>query len=359
MEAGLEIGDALTARLLSRVQRAFPLDPRPFAALGEALGLPEEQLLARISELKAQRIIRQISGIFDSRRLGYQSCLVAAQVPSRILEQAAAAINRHPGVSHNYERAHAFNLWFTLTVPGHADLPAEAARLGMEAGAIQVRLFPTVRTFKIGVILDVGGNQGAGPTPPATAAASPSEYAASASAKSLSAREIAAVRALQKDLPLVARPFHALANEAGMAEEELLAHARQFLEGGEMRRFAAVLFHRRAGFTANGMVVWNVPAERVVAVGQRFAAYPAVSHCYQRPCYPDWPYSLFTMIHARSQEECERLVREMANAVDIHEHAILYSLREFKKTRVRYFEESLPEQPPQETRCRPQADAPS
>lgn len=358
MEAGLEIGDALTARLLSRVQRAFPLDPRPFAALGEALGLSEEQLLSRISELKAQRVIRQISGIFDSRRLGYQSCLVAAQVPPSILERAAAAINRHPGVSHNYERAHAFNLWFTLTVPGQADLPAEATRLGMEAGAIQVRLFPTVRTFKIGVILDVGGDDGGHPALPATAA-SPSGTADSAGARRLSAREIAAVRALQNDLPLVAHPFLALAKEAGMAEEELLAHARQFIEGGEMRRFAAVLFHRRAGFTANGMVVWNVPAERVVAVGQQFAGYPAVSHCYQRPCYPDWPYSLFTMIHARSQEECERHVREMAGAAGIHDHAILYSVREFKKTRVRYFEEPLPEQPPRETRCHPQADFPS
>lgn len=147
------------------------------------------------------------------------------------------------------------------------------------------------------------------------------------------------MRALQKDLPLEPRPFLSLASDAGMGEEELLDHARRFLEDGEMRRFAAVLFHRRAGFTANGMVVWNVPAERVAAMGEVLASYPAVSHCYQRPSYPDWPYSLFTMVHARSREECECLVAEMAEATGIHDHATLYSLREFKKVRVRYFEE--------------------
>lgn len=319
-------------RLLNLLQREFPLAAEPFAALAAKLETTEEDVLERVCRLKQEKVIRQIGAIFDSYRLGYKSCLVAAAVPPERLEAAAAAISRHPGVSHNYERSHAYNLWFTITLPPTKDLQTEVDRLQAESGALTMRLLPTLRLFKIGVKLDMGdeaeaprkeeqqtGHAGTAPTP-------------------LTPQEIAAVRALQKDLPLGSRPFVGLADGSGLSEAELLEHARAFLADGRMRRFAAVLHHRRAGYSANGMGVWNVPDDQVAEAGAKMSAFAAVSHCYHRPRYPDWPYNLFTMIHARTPEECQSVAAAISAETGITEYGILYSTREFKKVRVRYFE---------------------
>ena len=117
----------------------------------------------------------------------------------------------------------------------------------------------------------------------------------------LDERDIAAVRALQSDLRPLPEPFAAPAARHGFTVPELLAKAAELQETGQMRRFAAVLYHRSAGFTANGMGVWKVPDERVDEMGQLMAAYRGVSHCYQRPTYPDWPYNLFSMTHGRDR----------------------------------------------------------
>jgi DNA-binding Lrp family transcriptional regulator len=136
-----------------------------------------------------------------------------------------------------------------------------------------------------------------------------------------------AVQLLQADLPLVPEPFDA----------DLLSRAQALLERGVMRRFAAVLYHRRAGYSANVLGVWAVPAEQVETVGSQIAAFRAVSHCYQRPIYPDWPYSVFSMIHGRSREECNAVLGAISSETRVDDYAALWSLREFKKVRLRYF----------------------
>ncbi len=147
-----------------------------------------------------------------------------------------------------------------------------------------------------------------------------------------------AVRALQRDLPLLPHPFLPLAEEAGLGEAELLDMGRGFLERGIMRRYSAQLHHIKAGYTANGMGCWVVPASQVVAVGRKLAQSPRVTHCYQRPTYPHWPYSLFTMVHGPSREECQEVVADLSREVGVADYTLLYSTRELKKTRVRYFE---------------------
>ena len=108
-----------------------------------------------------------------------------------------------------------------------------------------------------------------------------------------------------------------------------------------MRRFAAVIRHRNAGFLANAMGVWAVPENEADAFGALAALEPAVSHCYHRPTYPDWPFSIFTMIHGKSSEDCEQVIRNLAEKSGINQHAALYSTREFKKIRVKYFEQDI------------------
>jgi len=106
-----------------------------------------------------------------------------------------------------------------------------------------------------------------------------------------------------------------------------------------MRRFAAILRHRNAGFSANGMIVWKAPEEKIDNIGNTLASFPQISHCYRRPIYPDWQFNLFSMIHARTLEAAEKIAAEMSETVGIKDYKILFSLREFKKERVKYFEE--------------------
>jgi siroheme decarboxylase len=327
--------DDVDRRLLDALQRAVPLDARPFAALGNSLGISEAEVLSRLQRLRAPGgVIRQISAIFDSRALGYESCLVGAQVDDRHIDQAAAIISSHPGVSHNYRRDHAFNLWYTLTVPPDSTLglPRTADLLHTLSGCRVTRLMPTLRMYKIGVRFDLSNE----PPPPSTMLA-----ARETAPLHIADADRRIIRMLQQDLPLIAQPFHAWAEEAQVGVDELLAAARAYLERGAMRRFAAVLHHRQAGFSANAMGAWIVPPEQHDRFGATAAGFDAVSHCYLRPTYPDWPYALFTMVHGRDRAACERTLADIAAATGIVNYVALYSTQEYKKVRVRYMTDEI------------------
>jgi DNA-binding Lrp family transcriptional regulator len=124
-----------------------------------------------------------------------------------------------------------------------------------------------------------------------------------------------------------------------MSTDALLEHLGGMVDRKLLRRVAAILFHRRAGFSANGMGVWKVPEDKVLEVGARMAAVRGISHCYERPTYADWPYSVFTMAHGRSKEECDAILQSIADEHDLHgeDRAILYSSTEYKKIRLHYF----------------------
>ncbi|AWK88213.1 AsnC family transcriptional regulator [Azospirillum thermophilum] len=143
------------------------------------------------------------------------------------------------------------------------------------------------------------------------------------------------IRATQAGLPAGPAPFDTVADDLGLPVAEVLERFRRLLAAGVIRRIAAVPNHYRLGYTANGMSVWEVPADRVDEAGRQFAALPWVSHCYRRPADPpDWPYTLFAMVHARSRGEVEALVAEMAAFLGdrCRSHAVLYSTRILKKT---------------------------
>jgi DNA-binding Lrp family transcriptional regulator len=322
--------DELDRTLLERIQVDFPLTPRPFATLGEALGLQEAEMLARVRDLKEAGLIRQIGAIFDTRRLGYQSTLAAFHVPEDAMEAVAAQISAHPGVSHNYARPHHYNLWFTLAVPPGQDVADEVIRLAGQTGVDDWLNLPASRIFKIRTHfrLDRGGDA------PAEVPANPG-----AQSRAFEEDDIPYVRVLQNDLPLVPRPFAHGAGRLDVREDTLLARAREMISAGIMRRFAAVLRHRQAGYGANGMACWAVPLERIEEVGLLAARFSQVSHCYQRPAHPPrWPYTLFTMIHGRTKNAVAAVVAEIARETGIEEYQVLYSTREFKKERVRYFQ---------------------
>ncbi len=329
--------DDVDRRLLNLLQGSFPIAPRPFAAVAEAAGISEDEVLARTERLIRDRIIRQVTPIFDTRALGYRSMLVAAKVDPEHPHRAAKVINAHPGVSHNYLRNHDFNLWFTIAVEPDSRLGLDGTleALADEAGASSMRQLPTLRLFKIRMDLEMQGDTSA------LASAAASSEPAETEPQPYDDTDVAVIRALQGDMPIVPEPYAPAAAELGMPQERFLGHLEGMRERRLLRRVAAILFHRRAGFSANGMGVWRVPEERIAELGPRMAAFRGISHCYQRPTYEDWPYSVFTMAHGRSKEECDAILDAIAADTGIEERATLYSSTEFKKIRLLYFTEDF------------------
>jgi siroheme decarboxylase len=325
--------DELDKRLLNLLQGSFPIAPRPYAAVAGLAGVPEEEVLTRTARLLDERIIREVTPIFDTRVLGYSSMLVAARVDPENPWRAAKVINSHPGVSHNYLRDHDFNIWFTIaTEPGSPlGLDGTLEVLQRLTGAESVRQLPTLRLFKIRMDLEMEKGTDA------LAAAAEAVDHREPEAIPLSELDVAVIRATQGPMEVVPEPFAAAAAELGIGQDELLAHLESMRERRALRRVAAILFHRRAGFSANGMGVWGVPEERILELGPRMASFRGISHCYQRPTYADWPYSVFTMAHGRSKEECDAILDSIAEDTGIEERRTLYSSTEFKKCRLRYF----------------------
>ena len=313
--------------LLSLIQRDFPLQPRPYKQLAETLGVAEEEVLDSLSRLKSSGLIRLIGAIFQPSAVGYRSTLAALSVPEAEVEQAAALINAYPGVSHNYLRNHRFNLWFTVAVPPGKEPEVKVQEFANMTGARDYLFLPIVKTFKIAVILDVEAS--GGPSDPKTTTTETRFV--------LTPEEIRLARAVQEDLPLVSRPFAQVAQEINKTEAEVLGWIKKMLSRGVIRRFAALLRHTRAGFTGNAMLAWKCPEEKLDLIGPRFAALAEVSHCYQRRSYPHWPYNLYTMIHGRNQGDCSAVIEEMIRLSGLKPPLVLYSLKEFKKSRLKLF----------------------
>jgi siroheme decarboxylase len=325
--------DDLDRKLLNLLQGSFPIARCPYEHVASLAGVDEAEVMRRTRRLLEQRIIRQVTPIFDTRALGYSSMLVAAKVDPEYPHRAARAINAHPGVSHNYLRNHDFNLWFTIATEPDSKLGLEGTLevLGREAGAESMRQLPTLRLFKIRMDLEM--EAGTEALAGAVEATEPAELAP----QPYDERDVSVIRALQGDMAVCPEPYAAAAAELGMAQERFLAHLAGMQERRLLRRVAAILYHRRAGFSANGMGVWQVPEEQIAEIGPRMAAVRGISHCYQRPTYPDWPYSVFTMAHGRSKAECDAVLDAIAASTGIGERATLYSSTEFKKIRLLYF----------------------
>ena len=323
--------DKLDREILNEIQWTFPLVERPYHELASRFGIGPEQMMERLRRLKEGGILRQLSAIFDTRKLGYKSSLVAMDVEPGMLERVAARVNEHPGVSHNYERRNDFNLWFTIAVPPGASVEKELEKFSGLPGVRRVRMLPTLRLFKIGVKLDMVEEK--------KLAVSPTEGGAGPPAREFSPTEADKefVRHLQRDLEITDEPFSGYARSLGMSAAQIFERLRRYQEMGVLRRFAAILRHRDAGFTANGMIVWKVPEGRIEEVGSKLGAFPQVSHCYQRPTYPDWPYNVFSMIHCRTVGEARQVASQIEEHVGVSEYDILFSSREFKKSRVEYF----------------------
>jgi len=315
-----------------KLAQDIPIVERPYAYIAKMLGIREQDVLNSLKKAKEEKIIRQISPIYDTKSLGYQSALVAFRVKPEKVEEVANFINTHPGVSHNYERTGYFNLWITLAVPPDAPLNLEETVRIFAQMAEDYAILRTKRVFKIGVKLGYDSVE-----------EREDGITAYNSSFQITEDDRIIIRLTQDEFPIVERPFSLYAEKLGMDEAFLLERFKKMNDGGVLRRIGAILYHRKAGYTANGMSVWRVEEEdRLDALGRLLASYKGVSHCYERtPHPPNWPYNLYAMIHGKSKEEVDGLVERVSKESGIKDYQILYSTREFKKTRVRYFTEEI------------------
>ncbi len=316
------------------MQRGVEIISRPF----QSLELPEAAVLMLLQRAQADGLLRRFGGVFDARRLGYKSILCAVDVPPDQIEQKAAVISAHPGVTHCYERTpyrgegRYPKLWFTLAML-RDEFEQGIAALKEALDPLHSTLYelPAIRRFKIDVVFDLQatapGEPDAGRGPQVTDDESSREF---------SGDEQALVRALDQQLPLVARPFAAVAEQVGKSEAFVLSALRNLKEQGVLRRIGAVLYHREAGFTANAMCVWPVSGS-ITEAGRRVAARPEVTHCYQRPRLDAFPFDLYAMIHTGSWNETEALFQSISSSCGLNGGELFASGREFKKTSMKYF----------------------
>ena len=326
--------DNLDKKLLSIIQADFSLVREPFSALGLGLGIIGDEVIQRIDKLKAGGIIRQIGPVFNPKKLGYQTTLVAAKIPGERLDEAGQIIGRHQMVSHCYQRDHDLNLWFTLAMSVAGDMEAEVIELGNSIESETTLNLPAVKTFKIGVYFPLGERNSdlSSPAKRGNLSLPPRDD------NKLSAVDRAVINALQQDLPLIERPFDMIAAKLSMDADKFLSHCETLLQRGIMRRFSASINQYRLGYISNAMLCWQVPSDIVDKTGKKIAIFPEVSHCYERQTNRLWPYNLFAMMHARSNENCQAVIDKICKQTGLNrnETLLLFSIKEVKKTRVQY-----------------------
>jgi siroheme decarboxylase len=308
--------------LLAILQTSFPIESRPFQNIADRLHMLESEILDMVRGLVHERVIREIGPIFEARKLGYTGTLVAARVEEDRAAELAAAILAVREITHNYCRIGDFNLWFTITAINRNIIDDIIRWVEKFAGVQKVLDLPMEQVFKISAVFG-------------TEAPHLRMVQEDSAILTFDEAEKSIIRALQNGLPVVDQPFLAISEELGLAESFMLHHIRRWMENGAIRRFGARLDHRRAGFTVNALVVWA--GDQIQAWGKEFAGIQEVSHCYIRRSYPDWPYRLYTMVHAQNEEEMVNTLVRMRQIAQGARFAVLPTRYELKKTSMKYF----------------------
>ncbi len=385
-------------QVLSVIQQNFPLTHDPYAHIADELGFTTEQVRQAIVDMGNAGTIRRIGASFASDHLGYFSTLCALAVggDDEAIDAAAAVVSAFPQVTHNYLRRAHYNVWFTVIARSADEVKSIVQQIQEKTGCSDVLNLPAKRVFKVRVNFDIGNasteanrmtraaneassglknqfneassestRQFDGVDPPSFKpfdASDPFDVALvrwaqgntvwnsdlSFSQTQNKAAEAPAHRLVLGDLD--PHPFATAASfiesviKKPVSENQVLTRLAQWKADGTMRRFGAAVRHRSMGYTHNGMTVWNVPDEAVEAVGKAFSGQQFVSHCYERPRTNTWPYNMYAMCHAKSEQELRQQVETLQQcalkaAAVLTTPLVLESEKEYKKSSMRYFEE--------------------
>lgn len=340
------------AEILTALQRGIPLGPHPFELMAEDLVISENELLAKINLWIKENKIRRLGGIFDARRLGYRSVLCAIKATPERIDDIAARIVPHPGITHCYLRGWPEsadrslpgapettddlpNLWFTFAVSGD-EFKHQEQMLRESVAPAKIITLPAVRRFKIDVIFDIE-TRDRSETFPGAPASSTDESDSYDPAPILSDTEKKLINILSDNIPVAHSPFEEACRETGFSISEVISRLQNWQDSGIMRRMAVVLRHREVGFKANAMCTWHVSPEKALEKGRALASFSEVTHCYERDSVPGFPYNLFAMIHTGSWQDTSRLFRKLSDTAGLDNGRMLCSIKEYKKTSMNYF----------------------
>ncbi len=326
--------------ILGIIQRRFPVALRPFKVLANQLGVDEAEVIQQIRLLQRSGVIRYIGPVFDARRLGYVSTLVAAQVPGGSLQGFVGEVNALPGVSHNYGREHRFNVWFTLTVPADFDIEGQLLLWQRKYQLAAIHSLPAVRLYKLRVEFSLG-SEPAKPVNGYDTAVMQRGTMQTQTNITITDRQKRLIRKLQQPFVLVAEPFAEMAAQLqpDWSLSEIISQLQQWQADGTIRKFGAAVHHTELGYTVNAMVVFTVAEDDIDGAGRKLSSYQQVSHCYYRRPVAGWPYNLFAMTHCKSDEELQVVVKEMLVNVKPVQYDVLRTVKKYKKASVKYFAE--------------------
>lgn len=333
----------LELRLLNEFQRGFPLMPRPFAAVAARLGANEGVVLAKLEQLIAGGKVSRVGATFAPGCIG-AATLAAMSLPRERLQQVAELVSAYPEVNHNYEREHYFNLWFVITGPDERRVDAVVSEIERSARCGRVLSLPMVEPYHLDLGFDLAHTESAtAPETPASSTRKARGQAGNLHPPSfiLHSSEHALVAALQEGLPLVTAPYAELARRAGMTEAAAIATLGRWLESRVIGRLGIIVRHHELGYTANAMVVWDVPDHEVRAAGRRAAAAPCVTLCYRRlRQLPDWRYNLYCMIHGTDRDQVLGEIAALRANSDLMQYPfeVLFSRQRFKQRGARYLQ---------------------
>ena len=318
----------LEQRLLSVIQDAFPLEDRPYQVLAGQLGSDEQSVFDAVENLRMSGVIRRIGGVYDSKALGFISRLCAGKVSD--IDKFADAVNEIPAITHNYVRSHEYNVWFTVIAESEDEIRKIVDGLCTSTDLHDVHILSATKKFKINTVMGAGAPVDSGVIL-SEARNSDLSLRKQSPAGILSDSDRARIRVACTDIPHTLTPF----KDWGVSCEEL----RDDLAQKRMRRFGAILRHQEAGFAYNAMVCFGLDERRETKDerGWALAKKPYVSHCYERPVFEGFPYSLYAMMHARSAEDLECYIKDAAASIGNPEYVVLHSVKELKKTSFRFF----------------------
>jgi DNA-binding Lrp family transcriptional regulator len=328
--------DKLDKELLQVLQDEFPVEESPWAEIGKKLGISGEEALSRSQRLHSDGVIRKLRTILNAQKLGHcQSTLMAMKVPEEQMEKIVSIVNEYTGVTHNYQREHDFNLWFTVTTCGDVLLGStvEEIKIRTRIPESDILDLPTTRLFKIDVRFNFTDSVVNGEAQEPNVNTNSSTH--NITTNSLNEIDRAVLHITQDGIPLENEPFASIATETEISQKEVVAVLKKLIDCGVIKRLGISVNQRKVGIVANAVVAWKVPQDQVERVGSRVSSYKEITHCYERITIPGkWEHNLFTVLHGYDRKSVEEFAKKMSEAIGIRDYLVLFSNEQFKRTSI-------------------------
>lgn len=324
----------INSDIILALQQGIEITSNPFSSIAANLNMKEDRVVSQLSNALKSGLARRFGAVFDSHKLGYSSTLCAVDVPRDDIERVASLLTPHPGITHCYEREGHPNLWFTMTALKNG-LSKEITTLQTRIPNATIINLPATQRFKIATIMNIETGRSEVPAKQPNSADT-----GKTDVPDFSEKDKAVIRAMQGTIPICPAPFAAIAERVDLKTEDLLSRLRDWQCTGIIRRIGLILRHREAGFSANGMCVWEVEPDSITKHGVALASCPEVTHCYHRPAHANVPFNLYAMVHADSLEAARGILEDISRHAGLPTGRMLVSVREFKKSSPLFFPEA-------------------